>query len=274
MMSRLSVSFAAAALAIAPLKAQITLPAPFGAGEELLYTVSYRAALIPPINMMRVSIRTIDEELNGAKHFHIIGNGHTTGAAKSVMELNDTYHSWLDGATLLPSRMTCDVSENDYRYRATYDYDWEAMRVSNVRRNFRWNADRHDTFALPGTFSGDALSLFYRLRAIDPAVLIPGREFPLDLVLDRDTKPIVLRFIGREEVKIRKLGRFRALRFTCTIATSDGSTYEEGMTLTVWISDDGNKIPLMMESPIRVGRVSVYLAEGFRVVHPLTSFVK
>lgn len=257
-----------------PVRAQTTIRAPFGAGEELLYTVSYRAALIPPINMMKISLSTMDEDMDGVRHYHIVGSGRTTGAAKSIMDLNDTYHSWLDAATLLPTRMTSDIHENDYRYRATYNYDWGAMRVSNVRRNPRWDEDRRDTIALPGTESGDALSLFYRLRAIDPASLTPGGTIPLDLVLDRDAKPIVLRFIGREEIKLRKLGRFRALKFTCTMATSDGSTYEEGMTFTAWISDDANKIPLMIESPIRVGRVSVTLAEGFRVIHPLTSFVR
>jgi hypothetical protein len=249
------------------------LAAPFADGEELLYTVSYRAALIPSINMMKVSIRTFEEDTGGVRQFHIVGNGRTTGAAKGVFELNDTYHSWLDVRTLLPNRTTSDINESNYRFRATYNYDWNTMTVSNVRRNYRWTDDRYASFALPGTSSGDALSLFYRMRALDPATLTPGKAIPLDLVLDRDAKPITLRFIGREEVKVRKLGRFRALRFTCTMATSDGSTYEEGMTLTVWISDDANKIPLMVESPVRIGRVTVSLAEGFRVVHPLASLI-
>jgi hypothetical protein len=275
MINRLLV-LTAAALGAATLsaRAQTLLPAPFAAGEELLYAVSYRAALIPPINMMKISLRTLEETGGKGRQFHIIGNGRTTGAAKGIFSLNDTYHSWLDGATLLPDRMTSDIRENDYRYRATFTYDWGAMRVSSVRRNARRDADRSDTFPLPGVSSGDALSLIYRMRALDPSRLTPGEVIPLDLVLERDTKPIVLRFIGREEVKVRKLGVFRALRFTCTMATSDGSTYEEGMTLTAWISDDRNRIPLVIESPIRIGRVTVSLAEGFKTLHPMESFVK
>ena len=247
--------------------------APFGQGEELLYNVSYRAALIPPINIMRVSIRTFDETLGGMRQFHIVGNGRTTGGVKGIFELNDTYHAWLDGTTLLPSRTTSDIREDSYRLSTTYTYDWNTMTVSNVRRNPRWEADRRATIPLKKN-SGDALSLLYRLRAIDPGSLTPGGANELELVLSEDSKPIVFRFIGREEVKIRKIGKFRALKFTCTMATSDGSTYEEGMTFTAWISDDANKIPLMVESPIRIGRVSVTLADGFRTLHPLTSLVK
>jgi hypothetical protein len=248
--------------------------APFGAGEELVYNVSYRAALIPPINMMRITIRTLDETLAGTRHFHIVGNGRTTGAAKGIFNLNDTYHTWLDAKNLLPSRMMSDIREDDYRFRATYNYNWNTMNVSNVRRNQNWPADKHASFTLPSHNSADALSLIYRLRAIDPATLTPGKAYTLELVLDESAKPITLRFIGRETVKIRKLGTFRALKFTCTMATSDGSTFEEGMSFTTWISDDANKIPLMVESPVRVGRVSVTLADGFRTLRPMTSKVK
>ncbi|MDR2911786.1 MAG: DUF3108 domain-containing protein [Alistipes sp.] len=245
---------------------------PFGDGEQLLYNVSYRAALIPNINIMRVSMRTLEENFGGRPHFHIVGNGRTGGGVKSLFELDDTYHTWLDGRTLLPSRMTSDIRENNYAFRATYNYDWAAMSVSNVRRNRNWSADRYSTIPLADN-SGDALSLLYRLRTIDVGALSPGEANVLELVLSEDSKPIIFRYIGRETVKVRKIGTFRALKFTCTMATSDGSTYEEGMTLTVWVSDDRNRIPLLIESPIRVGRVSVTLAEGFRVVHPLTSRV-
>jgi hypothetical protein len=247
--------------------------APFGQGEELVYNVSYRAALIPPINMMRITIRTFDETVAGQPHFHVVGNGRTSGAAKGLFELNDTYHVWLDAATLLPIRTTSDIREDSYRLTATYNYDWTAMSVSNIRRNPRWEAPRMATFDLPSRDCGDALSLFYRLRAVDVTRLVTGAANRLDLVLSEDAKPIFLRFVGRENVKVRKLGTFRALRFTCTMATSDGSTYEEGMSFTAWISDDENHIPLLVESPIRIGRVSVTLAEGFRTLKPLTSLI-
>lgn len=252
----------------------VLLDAPFGAGEELVYNVSYRAALIPPINMMRISIRTLDEVLSGRQHFHIVGNGRTTGAAKGVFELNDTYHAWLDAETLLPSRTTSDIREDNYRLTTTYTYDWNLMSVSNVRRNPRWDGPRTATFDLPSRDCGDALSLFYRLRAIDVNRLVAGAANRLDLVLSEDAKPITFIFWGRETVRVRRLGTFRALKFTCTMVTSDGSTYEEGMTFTAWISDDENHIPLMVESPIRIGRVSVSLAEGSQTLHPLSSRVK
>lgn len=245
----------------------------FGDGEQLSYSVSYRAKLIPNINVMRVTLRTVAEDFSGLPHYHVVGNGRTTNFVKGFFDINDTYHSWLDAATTLPSRMTSDVQEDSYRFKATFNYDWDSMTVNTVRRNARWDADKFESLPLQMN-SGDALSLFYRLRQTDADALVKGAAYPLDLVLSETTKPIYYTFHGRENVKVRKVGTFRALKFTCTMATSDGSTYEDGMELTVWISDDLNKIPLVIDTPIKVGSVRVTLTDGWKVLHPLTSFVK
>ncbi len=245
----------------------------FGNGEELSYTVAYRAKLIPNISVMRVTLRTLDEDVAGKPHYHIVGNGKTTNFVKGFFKVNDTYHSWLNAATMMPTRMTSDIQEDDYRFKATYTYDWNTLTVNTMRRNEKWEADKYASFPLTPE-SGDALSLFYRLRQIDVSKLVQGKAYRLDLVLNEKTKPIFYKFVGREDVKVRKNGTFKALKFTCTLATSDDTTYEDGMEFTVWISDDENKIPLMIDSPIRVGSVRVTLNDGAKVLHPLTSQIK
>jgi hypothetical protein len=244
----------------------------FGDGEQLTYGVSYRAALVPNINVMNVTLRTVSENIGGVPHYHIVGNGRTGGFVKGFFNLNDTYHSWLDARTLLPTRMTADVQEDSYRFRATYNYDWRTMQVSTVTRNARWNADRFYTLPLTAN-SGDALSLLYRLRDINIDTLEKGTRHPLDLVLDNTVKTIYYTYLGREEIKIRKVGTFRAIKIRCTMATADGATYAEGMELTAWVSDDANRIPLLIETPIRVGSVRVTLA-SWNVLAPLTSKIK
>jgi hypothetical protein len=244
----------------------------FGDGEELVYNVSYRAALVPNINVMKVTLRTVSEKSGDTPLYHIVGNGRTGGFVKGFFDLNDTYHSWLDARTLLPTRMTADIAEDSYRFRATYNYDWRAMTVATTTRNAKWDADRFTEMPLTER-SGDALSLLYRLRDIDIDRLTEGTRYPLDLVMDTTTKPIYYTYLGREEVKIRKVGTFRAIKIRCTMATADGATYSEGMELTAWVSDDANRIPLLIESPIRIGSVRVTLA-SWHVLSPLASKIK
>lgn len=267
-MKRLLILTTLAAATMFPARAA----APFGDGESLSYAVSYRAALIPNINVMRVTLRTVAEDVGGSPHYHIVGNGKTTNFVKGFFNLNDTYHSWLDAGSMLPTRMTSDLQEDSYRFKATYNYDWSAMQVNTTARNAKWSADRFNTLPLTDN-SGDALSLLYRLRGIDVAKLQKGKRYPLELVLDDVTRTIYYTYMGTEEVKVKKIGTFRALKIKCTLATGDGSTYEEGMELTAWVSDDASRIPLYIETPIRVGSVRVTLTE-WSALHPLTSKIK
>jgi len=256
---------------------QAAASVPFAGGEELVYNVSYSAALIPPIGIMRVSIGTLHEVVGGRKQYHIVGRGTTVGGARGLFDIDDTYHSWLDCETLLPSRTASDIREGGYRLSSSCAYDWNAMRAaSHVRRiDGGSNVDSSASFPLPELDSGDALTLLYRLRAIGLAELEPGRGGTISLVMAEGTKPVEYRFVGREEVRVKRIGTFRALRFTCTMATSDGSTFQDGMILTAWLSDDALRIPLIVESPVRVGRVRVTLAEGFRTASGrLTSLVE
>ena len=70
------------------------------------------------------------------------------------------------------------------------------------------------------------------------------------------------------------MGRFRTLKFMCQIGTSDGYSFTDGSEFTLWISDDQNKIPLYIESPIRVGSIQAYITAYKGLKYPLASKIK
>jgi hypothetical protein len=122
--------------------------------------------------------------------------------------------------------------------------------------------------------SMDAISLYFNLRTVDDSEIKEGFARDLEMVLEDTIQYLKFRYEGREEKKIKNLGRFNTLKFRCKIASSDGYAFEDGTEFEVWISDDRNKIPLYIKSPIKVGSVQAYLTsyEGLR--YPLDSFIK
>ena len=96
----------------------------------------------------------------------------------------------------------------------------------------------------------------------------------LEMVLEDTVRYLSFRYDGREVKKVKGLGKFNTIKFRCKIATSDGFSFTDGTEFMVWISDDRNKIPLYIESPIKVGSVCAYLSsyEGLR--YPLDCFIK
>ena len=122
--------------------------------------------------------------------------------------------------------------------------------------------------------SMDAVSLYFNLRTVKDEQIKEGFAKDLDMVLEDTVRTLSFRYDGREVRKIRGLGKFNTIRFRCKIATSTETAFRDGTEFVVWISDDRNKIPLYMESPIKVGSVCAYLSsyEGLR--YPLDSFIK
>lgn len=107
----------------------------------------------------------------------------------------------------------------------------------------------------------------------------PDRYRALRIVADESgagghDPPDRYRFLGREVKNIRGTGKFRTLKFRCELATSTGESFEDGSEFTIWISDDRNRIPLYVESPIRVGSIRARLISWKNLKYPLDSKIK
>ncbi len=226
----------------------------FADGEKLTYVVSYKAALIPNTEVAEVVFKTSRARVEGVPTYRIYANAKTFAFFKWFFTLDDTYETWLDVETLRPVKFANDIRENKYRYYSSYQYDWDKMVVNTTYRKLRWPADRYKTMPL-SPVSFDALALFYNLRSTDASTFQPGVGRTLEMVLDDTIRRIEYKFLGRETRKIAGLGTFRTLKFSCQLATSSGESFEDGSEFFLWISDDENKIPLYIESPIRVGSI-------------------
>lgn len=119
--------------------------------------------------------------------------------------------------------------------------------------------------------SFDAVALFFNLRCEDAAKFRPGEKHTLEMVLEDTIRRINYRLAGREVRNIKGVGKFRTLKFVCELPTSSGESFKDGSEFYLWISDDLNKIPLYLESPIRIGSVRVRLLDASNLKYPLTS---
>ncbi len=243
-------------------------PVAFADGEKLVYAVSYRAKMVPNTVVGRATLECAVETDGQGTVYKITANGRTLPFFRWFFDLDDTYVSRMDSATLRPVSLDVSLSENGYGFRARYMYDWNAGVMRSVYKNKRWAEERRKEQNLSAD-SFDAVALFYNLRQKDFDGFGPGQRHVLHLVLEDTVRTIGYSFLGRDEVKIRGLGRFGALKFRCQIATSSAESFEDGSEFTLWISDDDNRIPLLIESPVRVGSVRAVLREYDGVRHRL-----
>ena len=259
----------ATTLLLATISANAQLYVP---GETLNYRMSYRAKLFPNTEVAKVTMRTTETTLDGQPAYKVHGHGETAKAFSWILPVKDTYMVWVDPKTLRTKRFEADIHEGDYTFKSAFVFDWENLKV-HTRWSSRNRPEKKKTMNISPA-GMDAVSLYYNLRTVPDSIIKEGFARDLEMVLEDTVRYLSFRYDGREVKKVKGLGKFNTIKFRCKIATSDGFSFTDGTEFMVWISDDRNKIPLYIESPIKVGSVCAYLSsyEGLR--YPLDCFIK
>lgn len=241
-------------------------------GEKLYYRAAYRAKIIPNTEVGEVTVETKVENFEGKEVYRVRGNGRTLPFFRWFFDMNDTYNIWVDRATLKTQRFESDLKEDDYTFRSYYKYDWEKMSVYTWSQR-RKEEPRERTMTLTKS-SMDAVSLYFSLRSVDLRSFREEERLSLDMVLEDTIRQLRYRYIARERVKVPKLGYFDTMKFACTIGSSEEFSFTDGSEFLIWITNDDNKIPVMLSSPVRVGEIRVYLNHYEGLHYPLISKIK
>jgi hypothetical protein len=112
----------------------------------------------------------------------------------------------------------------------------------------------------------DLLSAFYYARTLDMVNIRVGQEFEIQTFFDREMYPLKFKYLGKEVVKT-KLGSFNCLKFKPMV--EKGRVFKEEEDMTLWVSDDQNKVPIRLKTDLLVGSFEMDLVEYKNLVRPL-----
>lgn len=244
---------------------------PFAVGEHFKYSVDYSSAMLST-GVADVDFYVSLDNYVSVPVYKIEAIGKTRPFFNLFFEIDDNYTTLLDTVTLRPLIATSRLKEGGFQYRNEFTFNWKNRTVNTMGHNIKKNNRGYKTMPLLNC-SYDAVALFYNMRRIKTDNLLPNQKFNLNLVLEDTVRTIQARFHGREVKKIEGLGNFKTLKFSCKFATSNDDTFKDGAEFFVWISDDQNKIPIYLESPIRVGKIVVKLSRWEGLQHSFSSII-
>jgi Protein of unknown function (DUF3108) len=227
------------------------LNVPFQSGEELVYKVYYNLNFVW-IPAGEATFKVIDE----GSRYHFAATGMTYDSYEWFYKVRDYFDTYADKQTLLPQTSIRHIKENRYSIYDKVDFDQKNRKASYVRGQVQERATLHGDLVLSDCMH-DILSIVYYCRSLDYSSVQNGQVFPAKVMLDEETHPLKYRFMAREEKSIRGLGKFKALRFSPQLVA--GNVFSENAQMKIWASDDANKVPLMIESPVAVGSVKIVL---------------
>lgn len=236
------------------------------AGEELTYEVAYNWLLIWA-DVGQVTFTTRSTQILGKPFYKISAIGSTYKSWDLFFKVRDKYESWVDKSTFLPIYFVRDVYEGGFEIDISYVFNRKKGLAYSKHEDSKHPLKKDTIVITPCTY--DILSIIYYMRNIDYENAKLDQVFPVNILLDGKIEHSYLRYQGIEEKKIRGLGKFECIKFTVNVI--DGSVFKGGEIMTIWVTNDKNKIPVYAETPIIVGSVKIKLIDMKNIRNKLTS---
>jgi hypothetical protein len=212
----------------------------FGVGERLEFSVGYG------VIKAGTAVMEIPEmiKLDGRKCFHIISTAQSNKVFSVFFKVDDKVESFMDIYGLYSLRYDKHLREGKFKADVSMIFDQE--------NNLAVYSSGKDTFPVPA-YVQDVLSAFYFIRTQELAV---GNSILVDNHTDKKTYPLEVEVLRKERVKVE------AGEFDCVVVKPILKTpglFKQTGSLTVWLTDDEMKMPVLMKSKVIIGSISTEL---------------
>ena len=206
------------------------------------------------INAGYATLEVKDAELNGKKMHHVIGKGYTTGMSKFFFKVEDLYESYFDKQNGDPYRYVRKINEGGYTKNQEGFFDQSEKKV--LVKDYKRKTEK--TIVITDNVQ-DIISSFYYLRNhpnIDK--LKSGEAITIDMFFDDEITKFKLKYVGRQDITT-KFGTVSSMVFKPLVQT--GRVFKEKESVTLWITDDENKVPIRIKADLAVGSLKADLDE-------------
>ncbi len=225
----------------------------FQPGEVLNYKLKYGF-----ITAAEGTLKVLKSDLNFEERptYHLSVDGRTSGTFDVFYKIRDHYDSYIDQETLTPYFYQENIREGGYRRTDKARFNQKTRKVVSNR----------GTFTGPTNQTFDLVSAYYFSRSLDISKLKIGEKFKLNYFLGNEISQLEIAFVGREVIKTN-LGKIKCLKFSPSI--QPGRIFRKDSKLHLWITDDGNRVPVKAQVEILVGAVTMEISSATGLKYPL-----
>ena len=191
-------------------------------------------------------------KVNNRTCYKITVFGKSTGAFDMMIRIRDTWGSYMDTSALISQRSYRDIEENNFKLKEYVNF-FPLEGRAHVERHRK--GEFHEDYVVPNNVQ-DIISGFYFLRTVDYHSLKKGDIVRVDAFFENEIYDFAVRYDGIENVKT-KFGKIRAIKLTPLMP--ENSLFDGSNSITCWLSDDANKMPLKVKAKMFVGAVEIDL---------------
>jgi hypothetical protein len=227
----------------------------FQKGEELLFKVSFGFFDAAEAKMV---INSEISTINDNPTYKIDVFGQTLGIFK-LFYVKDNWGSYLDTAKIIPHHSYRHIEEGRYRKHEQVAFDHK-KKNAHVKLYDRDNQNVIDTkdYPIPSQVQ-DIVSGFYYLRTLDFKKYKPGDIINLVGFFDKETYNVKLIYKKKESIETN-IGKFESYLLVPVIPKN--KLFRGEHPISVWVSDDKNKIPLRIKAKLMIGSLDMEIMDA------------
>jgi hypothetical protein len=212
----------------------------FGVGERLSFDINYGF-----INAGTASMEVAKLiEFDGRPCYQIVTHALSNSFFSSFYKVEDEVESIIDAVGIYSWRFQKVLREGSYRAERMYAFDQKEHSVVYGK----------DTIQV-APFCQDALSVLFWVRTQSLEV---GKSLFVDNFVDGKKYRLEVRVLKKERISVS------AGTFDCIVVeplTQSVGVFKHEGTLTVWLTDDRLRLPVLMKTKIMVGSISAELTD-------------
>ncbi len=222
-------------------------------GEELEYRLNFGFITVGKAQM---KVYPGTYRVNGRGCYRMDIFGQTSGAVDWVAKVDDNWGAYVDTLSLVPHIAYRKIKENKHRKHEIVNFDRNTNTIEVMVK------DKHTgEFKEPSYFKApedirDLVGGYMYLRTLDYSKYRKGDIIVVDAFFEDQIYDFAIRYEGKEEVKL-KLGKFTAIKLVPVMP--DNKLFSGKDAITVWFSDDINKVPLKIKANMAVGHAECEL---------------
>ena len=214
---------------------------PFGPGESLRFSIEY--------GLVKAGSAWLEVEpmmtYRNRQCYHLVSRAESNEFMSKIYKVRDRIDSLIDAEGLYSYRYRKRLREGGYSkdYDASYDPAAGKVKYSDGK-----------TFDMD-PWSKDGLAAFYYVRFVPLEV---GKDVVIPHHSDQASADIVVKVYRKESIEV-PAGKFNCLVIEPVM--SAGGIFKNSGRLTIWVTDDARRIPVLMKSKIPVGSIDAVLQE-------------
>ena len=177
--------------------------------------------------------------------FHLTADGKTLSTFDWMFKVRDRFESYMDMEYMAPVKYFKSVKEDSYSDVDLVFFDHDLKKIKGKKKNMDCPA-----------YVQDIIGALYYARTIDFSSATKGQKFPIDIYLDQEIYNLEFKYMGKETIK-SDVGKIKCIKIKPK-AVAD-RVFKNDESITLWVSDDENKIPIRVEASLAVGSLKVDL---------------